>query len=110
MNVCEQWRIWAVKSVHTIGTCSPGGTIKYMSVVCCGRVLKRFALQVFDMLDGSKFIFFLLVPSYINKYVCHTFILILILILKNSLLECAIFLLVFFSHLDFSFVIIGLTV
>jgi hypothetical protein len=92
-----------VKSVHTIGTCSPGGTIKYMSVVCCGRVLKRFALQVFDMLDGSKFIFFL-------KYVCHTFILILILILKNSLLECTIFLKVFFSHLDFSFVIIGLTV
>ena len=100
-----------MKSVHTIGTCSPGGTIKYMWVVCCGRVLKRFALQVFDMLDGSKFIFFLLVPSYqYNIRVCHTFILILILILKNSLLECAIFLLVFFSHLDFSFVIIGLTV
>ena len=58
-----------MKSVHTIGThvhmYSPGGTIKYMWVVCCGRVLKLFALQVFDMLDGSKFIFFLLVPSYV---------------------------------------------
>jgi hypothetical protein len=93
------------KCAHNWYMYSPGGTIKYMWVVCCGRVLKLFALQVFDMLDGSKFIFFL---KYM--YVCHTFILILILILKNSLLECTIFLKVFFSHLDFSFVIIGLTV